>query len=218
MRSARILFAATATAAALAVTTPGAHALTTGDWDKDDSAHSQKRDHDKPHGGVHAGGGALSLVGADDWSKDHGKDEHGTKEHGKDEHGKKEHGKPQGGVHTGGGALSAVNADDWSKAGSDTKDHGKEWGKEHGKPHGGVHTGGGALSAVNADDWSKAGSDTKDHGKEWGKDHEKPKGGMHTGGGGLANSGTNVTGGVVLAGALAAFVLHRRKKTAGANA
>lgn len=178
MRSARILFAATATAAALAVTTPGAHALTTGDWGKDDSAHSQKRDHDKPHGGVHTGGGALSLVGADDWSKDHGKDEHGTKDHGKDEHGK----------------------------------------KEHGKPHGGVHTGGGALTAVNADDWSKAGSDTKDHGKDWGKEHEKPKGGMHTGGGGLANSGTNVTGGVLLAGALAAFVLHRRKKAAGANA
>ncbi|MFF5785646.1 hypothetical protein ACFY8P_11840 [Streptomyces sp. NPDC012693] len=214
MRSARILFAATATAAALAVTTPGAHALTTGDWGKDDSAHSQKRDHDKPHGGVHTGGGALSLVGADDWSKDHGKDEHGTKDHGKDEHGKKEHGKPHGGVHTGGGALSLVGADDWSK------DHGKdEHGtKEYGKPHGGVHTGGGALTAVNADDWSKAGSDTKDHGKDWGKEHEKPKGGMHTGGGGLANSGTNVTGGVLLAGALAAFVLHRRKKAAGANA
>ncbi|MFC8955384.1 hypothetical protein ACFT8P_22510, partial [Streptomyces sp. NPDC057101] len=146
MRSARILFAATATAAALAVTTPGAHALTTGDWGKDDSAHSQKRDHDKPHGGVHTGGGALSLVGADDWSKDHGKDEHG----------KKEYGKPHGGVHTGGGALSLVGADDWSKDhGKDehgTKDHGKdEHGKkEYGKPHGGVHTGGGALSLVGA--------------------------------------------------------------------
>ncbi|MFE2561240.1 hypothetical protein ACFXGT_35570 [Streptomyces sp. NPDC059352] len=132
MRSARILFAATATAAALAVTTPGAHALTTGDWGKDDSAHSQKRDHDKPHGGV--------------------------------------------------------------------------------------HTGGGALTTVNADDWSKPGSETKDHGKDWSKEHDKPKGGMHTGGGGLASSGTNVTGAVVLAGGLAAFVLYRRRKAAGANA
>ncbi|MFF5638404.1 hypothetical protein [Streptomyces sp. NPDC012825] len=210
MRSARILFAATATAAALAVTTPGAYALATGDdWSKDDSAHSQERDHDKPHGGMHTGSGALSLL-SDDWSKD--------------EHDKKDHGKPRGGVHTGGGALTATNGDEWSKE----HDKGEKHEKDHGKPQGGMHTGGGALTMVNADDWSKPETEskpeheskpeTKDHEKDWGKEHDKPKGGMHTGGGGLAGSGTNVTGAVVLAGGVAAFVLYRRKKAAGTTA
>ncbi|MFD7364540.1 hypothetical protein ACFWAC_38500, partial [Streptomyces sp. NPDC059885] len=123
MRSARILFAATAAAATLAITAPGAYAITAGDWDKDGSAHS-KKDHDKPKGGMHTGSGALSLVGGDDWSKD--------------EHGKKDHDKPKGGMHTGSGALSLVGGDDWSK-----DEHGK---KDHEKPKGGMHTGSGALS------------------------------------------------------------------------
>lgn len=218
MRSARILFATTATVATLALTTPGAYALTAGDWDKkDDSAHSQKRDHDKPHGGMHTGSGALSLTGGDDWSKD----EHGKKDHQKDQ---KEHGKPHGGVHAGGGALTAVGGDDWSKEHGKGDKREKEWSK----PSGGVHAGGGALTAVNADDWSKPESASKsesaskpapkDGEKEWGKEHDKPKGGMHTGGGGLADSGTNVTGAVVLAAGAAAYLLHRRKKTAGTTA
>ncbi|MFF8806147.1 hypothetical protein, partial [Streptomyces omiyaensis] len=169
MRSARILFATTATAAVLALTTPGAYALTSGDRDKDDSAHSQKRDHDKPHGGMHTGSGALALTGGDDWSKD----EQGKKDR---PEGGKEWGKPHGGVHAGGGALTAVDADDWSKPGSASepaqKDRPKEWGKEHDKPKGGVHAGGGALTAVDADDWSKPGSASepaqKDRPKEWG--------------------------------------------------
>ncbi|MFI9122240.1 hypothetical protein ACIGW0_23020 [Streptomyces bikiniensis] len=189
MRSARILFAATATAAALAITTPGAYALTAGDdWSKDDSAHSQKLDHGK---------------------KDHDKDE-------------KDHGKPHGGMHTGGGALTMGSNDEWSKEHHKAEKHEKD----HGKPQGGVHTGGGALTLVNADDWSKPESEskpehkpeTKDHEKDWGKEHDKPTGGMHTGGGGLAGSGTNVTGAVVLAGGVAAFVLYRRKKAAGTTA
>ncbi|MEU6879165.1 hypothetical protein ABZ939_13845, partial [Streptomyces sp. NPDC046712] len=93
MRSARILFAATAAAASLAITAPGAYAITAGDWDKDGSSKSWERDHGKPKGGVHTGSGALSLVDGDDWSKD--------------DHGKKHH-KPKGGVHTGSGALSLV--------------------------------------------------------------------------------------------------------------
>ncbi|MET9929874.1 MULTISPECIES: hypothetical protein [unclassified Streptomyces] len=184
MRSARILFAATATAAALAITTPGAYALTTGDdWSKDETAHSKERDHDKPHGGMHTGAGALSLLGGDDWSKDHGKDEHGEKDHDKSE---KDHDKPHGGMHTGGGALTMVNADDWSKPETETKPESEP--------------------------------ETKDHDKDWGKEHDKPKGGMHTGGGGLADTGTNVTGAVVLAGGVAGFVFYRRRKAAGTAA
>ncbi|MDH2388983.1 hypothetical protein QCN29_09305 [Streptomyces sp. HNM0663] len=207
MRSARILFAATAAAATLAITAPGAYAITEG-GDKDDSPHSQERDYGKPKGGMHAGSGALARVSGDDWSKD----EHGKDEHGKDEHGKKDYGKPKGGMHAGSGALARVGADDWSKDEHGKDEHGKdEHGKkDYGKPKGGMHTGSGALSLVNADDWSK------DKGKEGdGYKHDKPKGGMHTGGGGLANSTTNVTGAVVVAGGLAAFVLYRRRKAAG---
>ncbi|MCD2468737.1 hypothetical protein MBT42_34965 [Streptomyces sp. MBT42] len=216
MRSARILFAATAAAGTLALAAPGAYAITAGDWDKEDSAHS--RDHDKPHGGMHTGSGALSLVDADDWSKDEQgkKDEHAKK----DEHGKKEHDKPHGGVHTGGGALTAVSGDEWSKE----HDKGGKHEKDHDKPKGGMHTGSGALSVVNADDWSKDKEKEKEEGgwskenqkEEGGSQHEKPKGGMHTGGGGLANSGTSLTGALVLAGGAAAFVLYRRKQGSAA--
>ncbi|MFI8823959.1 hypothetical protein ACIGXE_09125, partial [Streptomyces sp. NPDC053431] len=97
--------------------------------------------------------------------------------------------KPHGGMHTGSGALALVNGDDWSK-GDAEKDKDKDWSKEKDK------------------DWSKE--------KEDGYKSEKPKGGVHTGGGGLAASGTNVTGALVLAGGLAAFVLIRRRKAAGA--
>ncbi|MEU7070136.1 hypothetical protein AB0B30_03725, partial [Streptomyces narbonensis] len=92
--------------------------------------------------------------------------------------------------------------------------------KEHGKPHGGMHTGSGALSAVNADDWGKP-EQQKQESDKYQKEsdkHQKPKGGMHTGGGGLAGPGLNLTGALVLAGGAAAFVLYRRKKTAGASA
>ncbi|MFF8507799.1 hypothetical protein ACF064_06880 [Streptomyces sp. NPDC015492] len=213
MRSARILFAATAAAGTLALAAPGAYAITSGDWDKEDSSHS--RDHDKPHGGMHTGSGALSLVDADDWSKD----EHGKK----DDHGKKDHDKPHGGVHTGGGALTTVSGDEWSK------EHGKggKHEKDHDKPKGGMHTGSGALSLVNADDWSKDKDKEQKDENSWSKEnqkeeggskHEKPKGGMHTGGGGLTNSGTSLTGALVLAGAAGAFVLYRRRQGAGSAA
>ncbi|MFF9015907.1 hypothetical protein ACF09C_23445, partial [Streptomyces sp. NPDC014870] len=155
MRSARILFAATAAAGALALAAPGAYATTAGDWDKDDSSHSQK--HDKPKGGMHTGSGALSLTGEDHWDKDKDKKDHWDKD-------KKDHDKPKGGMHTGSGALSLVNADDWSKDKDKEwkdKEKGKENGWNHDKPKGGMHTGSGALSLVNADDWSK------DKDKEW---------------------------------------------------
>ncbi|WP_369148497.1 hypothetical protein [Streptomyces sp. R44] len=196
MRSARILLAATAAAGTLAIAAPGAYAGSTGDWDKDDYSHSQERDHDKPKGGMHTGAGALSSVSGDDWSKgDHEKSQ-GDHEKSKEDHEKSkedhekwqgDHEKPKGGMHTGSGALSLVNADDWSKEKEKDKDteKGKDWDKD------------------------------KDKGKEDGYKPEKPKGGMHTGGGGLAG-GTNVTGALVVAGGIAAFALHRRRKAANA--
>ncbi|MFG2332777.1 hypothetical protein ACGFMM_24535 [Streptomyces sp. NPDC048604] len=159
-----------------------------------------------------AAAGTLALAAPGAYAAtadDHGKDSssHSQKdwEKGKD---KKDWGKdkPKGGVHTGSGALSLVGEGDWEK----DKDK-KHWDKD--KPKGGVHTGSGALSLVGEGDWEK----DKDK-KDWGKDHEKPKGGMHTGGGSLAGTGTNVTGGVVVAGALAAFVMYRRKQAAGTGA
>ncbi|MFF9847796.1 hypothetical protein [Streptomyces litmocidini] len=192
MRSARILFAAAATAGTLALAAPGAYAITAGDWDG--SSHSQESDHGKPKGGMHTGSGALSLVSGDEWSKEHSKGDK-SEEHGKGDKSEKEH------------------------------DKGDRYEKEHEKPKGGMHTGSGALSLVNADDWTK---DTeKDKQKDWTKDtekdedgykSEKPKGGMHTGGGGLASGTTNVTGAALVVGGLAAFVLHRRRKAAGAAA
>ncbi|MFC9397036.1 hypothetical protein ACFTWS_28310 [Streptomyces sp. NPDC057027] len=143
MRSARILFAATAAAGTLALVAPVAYASTAGDWDKDDQSHSQQQEeHDKPHGGMHTGSGALSLVDGDDWSKgDHEKDDHE-----KGDHEKGDHEKPKGGMHTGSGALSLVNADDWSK----DKETGteKEDGYKPEKPKGGMHTGGGGLAST----------------------------------------------------------------------
>ncbi|MGW8766806.1 hypothetical protein ACWGN5_30385 [Streptomyces sp. NPDC055815] len=142
----------------------------------------------------------------------------------------RDHEKPKGGMHTGAGALSSVSGDDWSKGDHEKSkgDHEKgdhEKGKgDHEKPKGGMHTGSGALSLVNADDWSKEKDKDTEKGKEKdtekgktdGYQHEKPKGGMHTGGGGLASGGTNVTGALVVAGGIAAFALHRRRKAAGA--
>ncbi|MFB7962788.1 hypothetical protein ACFC4M_22110, partial [Streptomyces sp. NPDC056019] len=159
MRSARILFAATAAAGTLALVAPTAYASTAGDWDKDDQSHSRQQDHDKPHGGMHTGSGALSLVTGDDWSK--GDQEKG--DHDKGDHDKGEHEKPKGGMHTGSGALSLVTGDDWSKGDQEKGDHekgdhekadhdkGDHDKGEHEKPKGGMHTGSGALSLVTGD-------------------------------------------------------------------
>ncbi|MFI2433297.1 hypothetical protein [Streptomyces sp. NPDC018693] len=160
MRSVRTLLVTAAGSAVLVLGAPGAYAVGSDhedssyskehgkDHGKDqDKEHGKDGRHDKPHGGVHTGGGALTVVGADDWSKEHGK------EHGKDGR----HDKPHGGVHTGGGALTAVNADGWGTAWDPKydpetyKDKGSGYGKDstsgdHGKPRGGMHTGGGALA------------------------------------------------------------------------
>ncbi|MFJ7332989.1 hypothetical protein ACIQU3_05030 [Streptomyces sp. NPDC101110] len=84
--------------------------------------------HDKPHGGMHTGGGALASVNSDDWEgskydpesyKDGGEgwggkqEEGGSSKHDKgDKHGKGswegKHDKPRGGMHTGGGGLASA--------------------------------------------------------------------------------------------------------------
>ncbi|MFF8935594.1 hypothetical protein ACF08O_12840, partial [Streptomyces paradoxus] len=81
---------------------------------------SWKGKHDKPHGGMHTGGGALAAVNsADDWDKHdsgthkegdwggkHGEHDKGSWE---GKHGKHEkHDKPRGGMHTGGGGLASA--------------------------------------------------------------------------------------------------------------
>ncbi|MFF6999846.1 hypothetical protein ACFY93_33630 [Streptomyces sp. NPDC008313] len=98
------------------------------DWTKDDSGDAAKDDqakeesgkdstgkpdwkHDKPEGGMHTGGGALSAVSGDDWSKDNSGDTekgYGSGGYEKDSSGKPDwkHDKPEGGMHTGGGGLA----------------------------------------------------------------------------------------------------------------
>ncbi|MFI8823958.1 hypothetical protein, partial [Streptomyces sp. NPDC053431] len=137
MRSARIVLAATAAAGTLALAAPLSYASTAGDWDKDDSSHSQAHQPGKPHGGVHTGSGALALVSGEDWSKgdaDKAKDKDWSKddaEKGKDKEWSKEKDKdkPHGGMHTGSGALALVSGEDWSKGDAD-KAKDKDWSKD----------------------------------------------------------------------------------------
>jgi hypothetical protein len=117
MRSARLLLATATATAALAIAAPGALAADGGDWDNGDSSYSKEHDkdskHDKPNGGMHTGGGALTAVNEGDWSKDDSTDESekGDWEADKEEGSKggwgSKHEKPSGGMHTGGGALAS---------------------------------------------------------------------------------------------------------------
>ncbi|WP_149827893.1 hypothetical protein [Streptomyces tailanensis] len=147
MRSARMIFAAAAATAVLAITAPGAYA---GDeWKHEDNGYSKEHDkkdkHDGPRGGVHAGGGALtSIPNEEEWDSGHDSKEENYKER---EHGKEayesDHGKHEGGGYKENDSYSDHEKDSWKK-----DDHEKEyWKDEHGKPRGGVHTGGGALAS-----------------------------------------------------------------------
>ncbi|MFJ1926252.1 MULTISPECIES: hypothetical protein [unclassified Streptomyces] len=224
MRSARTLFASAAVTAVLTVTAPSAYAIAVsndGGHDSGSSSRSEEHgksdeggkykdnDNDKPHGGVHTGGGALSMTVAGD------RDEHGKSD---DEGWKKD--KPHGGVHTGGGALASTVAKEWQP--------GDEGGKykdddDNEKPRGGVHTGGGALSMTVAKEW-QPGSDEGDKSSKsddegWKKD--KPSGGMHTGGGAMAVTGSGLAAGslLLLGGVgVGAYKLRRRQATGGAMA
>jgi hypothetical protein len=118
-----MLLATAAASAVLAITAPGAYADDT-DWGHEDSSYSKEHGkegkegkegkHDKPHGGMHTGGGALTAVSEDDWgtAKDPKYDPESYKDKDKDKEYSKEsysrdHDKPHGGVHTGGGALAS---------------------------------------------------------------------------------------------------------------
>ncbi|MFD7769138.1 hypothetical protein [Streptomyces sp. NPDC059787] len=145
MRSARMVLATATATAALAIAAPAAYADHSGDGDYDKSSHSKEYDkeskeskeydkeskeskeskeydkeskHDKPHGGVHTGGGALTAVGEEDWgtAKDpkydpetyKEKDDSGSEESygGKQDKEWSKEEKPRGGMHTGGGGLA----------------------------------------------------------------------------------------------------------------
>ena len=213
MRTPRTMLATAAATAVLAIGAPGAYAAGS-DWSHDDSSYSTEHSgggsHDGPHGGMHTGGGALSLRNTDsgkDWGSDSGdssssgsKDSGWTKDDSKKDDSKK---------------------DDSAKDDS-TKDDSDKYsgGGDHEKPKGGMHTGGGALSLRNTDsgkDWGSDSGSSKDSG--WTKDsgsgeHEKPHGGMHTGGGALAAPSTTAGGVAVLALVGAGLYAARRKKSA----
>ncbi|MFC5675295.1 hypothetical protein [Streptomyces incanus] len=72
---------------------------------RDECRDEDKRDreHGKPNGGIHTGGGALAAVKGDGRSGEHDKDEYKDEDEG-DKGWERE--KPSGGVHTGGGGLS----------------------------------------------------------------------------------------------------------------
>ncbi|MEU4008282.1 hypothetical protein [Streptomyces pseudogriseolus] len=140
MRSARMVLAAATATAALAIAAPAAYADHDGDSGHDSSSYSEGYDkessydkdekddkYDKPHGGVHAGGGALSAVSGDDWgtAKDPKYDPETYKE--KDD------------------SETYKEKDDSGSEDSWSGKQDKEW--KHDKPHGGVHTGGGGLAS-----------------------------------------------------------------------
>ncbi|MHC3467747.1 hypothetical protein ACYF6T_03445 [Streptomyces sp. 7R007] len=138
MRSARMLLATAAASAVLAITAPGAYAAD-GGWNPDDSSsssdgsssyskeHHKDGSHDGPRGGMHTGGGALTLVKQDDSGS-------GARDPKFDPNTYKDRGGDSGGW-----------SGDHDGSSSSSSDSGG-WSGEHDKPHGGMHTGGGALA------------------------------------------------------------------------
>ncbi|WP_405814099.1 hypothetical protein OG241_05970 [Streptomyces sp. NBC_01390] len=133
MRSARLLLATATATAALAIAAPGAFAADGGDWDNGDSSYSKEHDkdskHDKPNGGMHTGGGALTAVNDGDWSKGDSSDDSKKEDWSKDD------------------SADDSSKDDWSKEDSSDESSKGDWGSKHEKPSGGMHTGGGALAS-----------------------------------------------------------------------
>lgn len=132
MRSARTLFASAAVTAVLAVSVPAAYAVTSADdWDKDSGSSASSNDdrekpdswkHEKPEGGVHAGGGALAAVSSDDWQKDKESGSDSDSGYGSGDSEKTwKHEKPEGGVHTGGGAMALSGSGLAMRLGADAR-------------------------------------------------------------------------------------------------
>ncbi len=141
MRSSRMLLAAAAASAVLAVTAPGAYAAD--GWDHDDSSYGKEHDkggkehdkgssHDGPHGGMHTGGGALTAVNDGGSDGDHSA-KHDSQSSKDSEHGGKD-------------STWTKDSEDGGKDSSWTKDSEESWSGGHEKPSGGIHTGGGALA------------------------------------------------------------------------
>ncbi|MFC9537368.1 hypothetical protein ACFT38_44070, partial [Streptomyces sp. NPDC056975] len=84
-------------------------------------------DHGKPRGGMHTGGGALTMVNDDDWTKD--KEKYDPESYKKD------------GDDSGKGSWG-------SDSGKDSWGSGSDSGSGYGKPRGGMHTGGGGLATT----------------------------------------------------------------------
>lgn len=200
MRSARILLATAAAAAALSFVTPGAvFAVSTGDdGGRDDSSYSRDKDSD-------SGGGRDKGSGGDhdnDYSTD--RDSGGS------------HDSPRGGMHTGGGALAAVRGDDdWSSSSDDSRFDPETY-KNNDEDKGGN---GGKGDKGDKGDSGKGDKEDSDWGGGGGGDDEdKPRGGMHTGGGALATPGVTAGGLAVLAvGATGMYALRRKKATEPAS-
>lgn len=121
MRSARMVLAIATATAALAIAAPAAYADHSGEGDHDKSSYSKEYDkeskHDKPYGGMHTGGGALTAANEEDWGTDKDpkydpetykeKDDSSSEESWSGKQDKEgSHEKPRGGVHTGGGGLA----------------------------------------------------------------------------------------------------------------
>ncbi|MEV5886004.1 hypothetical protein AB0L74_25350 [Streptomyces sp. NPDC052020] len=232
MRSARMLLAAGAASAALALGAPGAYADGS---DHEDSSYSQEQDngHDKESNGYGEDNGKEDSTG---YGEDNGRDN--GEENGKED--AEDNGRDNG-------------EDNGKEDAEDNgRDNGEDNGKEHDKdnggdhdeddpydsPRGGMRTGGGALAAVNEGDWGSGQRDSGSHkdggqssgykeggqssgyrdggqGKgSWGGDHDKPRGGMHTGGGALAAPTVTAGGMAALAVAGAGLYVVRRKKSA----
>ncbi|GCB43363.1 hypothetical protein [Streptomyces sp. NL15-2K] len=150
MRPTRMLLAAGAASAVLAITTPGVYAVA-GEWDHEDSSYSKEHDkdsrHDAPRGGMHTGGGALTTVNNDeewDGSKDskHDPESHQDESDGYND---SEHGSDRSKGHEDGsdGYQDSEHGSDHFK---DSKEDAHDsFGGDHDKPRGGMHTGGGAL-------------------------------------------------------------------------
>ncbi|MET9776489.1 hypothetical protein ABZ023_19870 [Streptomyces sp. NPDC006367] len=205
MRSARTLLTTAAASAVLVLGAPGAYA-DGGDWNHEDSSYSKEQDHggkhDGPRGGMHTGGGALTVANEGDWGGSGG--DEGGRSRGGDEgdrsRGGDERERPRGGMHTGGGALTVANEGDWGGSGGD------EGGRSRGGDEGGRSQGG------DEGDRSRGG-DEGDRSRG-GDERERPHGGMHTGGGGLSQSGTTAGGLAVLAVAATGLYAVRRRKSA----
>ncbi|GAA1420335.1 hypothetical protein GCM10009601_18640 [Streptomyces thermospinosisporus] len=181
MRSARMVLASATATAALAIAAPLAYANHMDDGEHDKSSYSKEHDkdskHDKPYGGMHTGGGALSSVSDKDWEKGDDKyEDEDKKEEDKKEEDKKDdkyegkHDKPYGGMHTGGGALALSMDKDWEKG--DDKYEDKDEDKKY--------------EDKDEDKKYEDKDEDKKYEDKYSSKHDKPYGGVHTGGGALA--------------------------------